>query len=887
VGCTASTCQRVSVDPAVTANAGPDQTITACSGSFAQLGGSPTGTGGSGNYSYAWSPTIVGGIPVVSGATTPNPFVTNLSTTTTFTVTVTDNVTGCYGTDQITIFVNPTTLTADAGPDKLYCSNSVAGVLIGGNPTASGGQSPYIYQWAPITGLSNPNVANPTAIPAVTTTYYVTVTDNLGCNKVDSMTVIVGPLIVADAGKDTAICLNTSVVLGGLPAVVGGVAPYTYQWTPSQFLSSTNVAHPTAQNVSFNTTYTLTVVDSLGCSATDVVSITTRSLPIAQAGPNVSIFACSGDSAVLGGSPTASGTQGPYTYSWYPPLDTSLSSLVAPNPVVSHLGYTTQFVVTVTDAFGCQNSDDVVVTVLPNTVFVEAGVNIPSLCSNVGNCVTLGGAPSAMGGTPGYTYQWYGNNLVSTNIANPQACPLTTSTYTLVVTDSKGCQAFDSVVVVVNPPTEASITGLDAQYCVNSPNVVMTGIPAGGTFSGPGVTGNVFQPSFIGVGYWCIKYTYTNPSTGCTDDTTICVTVSPLPNVSVTGYNASYCVYDAPATLTGTPAGGIFSGPGMVGNVFNPALANIGNNVITYTYTNSTTTGCTNSVQIVINVKPAPTLSITANDDSACANQTVVISPNYSFDVTNIQWSVLGGGTFASGLNPVSIVPNGVDYCVVATAISTNTGCIARDTVCVHVNQNPIVTVPQVANTCEEQPVTINASVAVTDPEGDANTYSIVSTPHGTATVNNAGVITYTPSTNYNGVDTITYRVCNTQCPNQCATGIVVVNICAVNDTPVVANVSGSICRDSTITFCPQATDVDGDTITITAFACGVLNGTINSTGNNCFAFTPTQGWVGTQQICFTACDTSGACDTAIATITVNPCNHKPVAVDDAECTQR
>lgn len=886
VGCTASTCQRVSVNPSVTANAGQDQTITNCSGSFAQIGGSPTGAGGSGNYSYAWSPTTVGNVTVVSGATTPNPFITNLTTTTTFTVTVTDNVSGCYGTDQVTIFVNQTNLAADAGADKLFCSNSVAGVLIGGNPTASGGQSPYIYQWAPITGLSNPNVANPTAIPGVTTTYYVTVTDNLGCNKVDSMTVIVGPLIVANAGVDTAICFNTSVVLGGTPSVVGGIAPYTYSWTPSQFLNSTTVANPIAVNVLYNTTYTLTVTDSLGCSATDIVLVATRALPVAEAGPNVSIFACSGDSAVLGGSPTASGTQGPYTYSWTPPLDTSLSSLTVANPVVSNLGFLTQFTVTVTDAFGCQNTDNVVVTVLPNTVTVEAGVNISTLCSNVNGCVTLGGAPAASGGTPGYTYQWYGGVNDATT-ANPQACPSATSWYTLVVTDSKGCQAADSVQVIVNSPDQANIAGLNPQYCVNVPNVVMTGTPAGGTFTGPGVTGNVFQPSVVGVGNWCVTYTYTNPNTGCTDDTTICVTVNPLPVVSVSGYNASYCVYEAPDTVVGSPVGGIFSGPGMVGNVFNPALANIGNNVITYTYTNSSTTGCTNSVQFTINVKPAPTVSIVANDDSACANQSVLISPTYSIDVTNIQWSQLGGGVFASGLNPVSIVPTGVDYCVVATAISNNTGCVASDTVCMHVNQSPLVIDPMVANTCEEQSVTVDVSVVVTDPEGDANTYSIVSAPHGSATVSSAGVVTYTPSLNYNGADTITFSVCNVQCQNQCATGVVYVSICAVNDTPVVNNVSGNICRDSTITFCPQATDVDGDPVAISAFACGTLNGTISNNGNNCFSFTPSQGWVGVQQICFTACDTAGGCDTATATITVNACNHKPIAADDAECTER
>lgn len=883
VGCTATTCQRVSVNPSVTANAGPDHTMTACVGSFAQLGGSPTGVGGTGNFSYAWSPVTVDNIQVLSAGTVPNPFVTNLSTTTTFTITVTDNVTGCSATDQVTVFVNQTTLTVDAGADKVYCANSSTGVTIGGNPTAIGGSAPYIYQWAPIAGLNNPTIANPVAMPLNTTTYYVTVTDNLGCNKVDSVTVVVGPQIAVNAGNDTAICYNTNVVLGGNPAAVGGTGSFTYAWTPSQFLNSTTIAHPTAQNVLFNTTYTLTVTDSLGCSASGIVVINTRPLPVANAGPDVSIFACSGDSAILGGSPTASGTVGPYTYSWFPPLNVSLSSITAPNPVVSNLGFTTQFIVTVTDVFGCQANDNVTVTVLPNTVIAEAGINIGTLCSNTGGCVMLGGIPAATGGTPGYTFQWIGGIVNDQTAANPQACPQTTTTYTLIVTDSKGCQATDSVQVIVNDPTEASIAGLNSHYCVNTQSVTMTGIPAGGVFTGPGVTGNVFQPSQVGIGTWCVKYTYTNPTTGCVDDTTICVTVDSLPVVSVSGFSSTYCRYDAPVTIIGNPAGGTFTGPGMSGSQFNPATANVGANVITYTYSDGN--GCFASTQFTITVQAAPTLSIAANDDSACANQTVVISPTYSLNVTNIQWAQLGGGVFASGLNPVSIVPTGVDYCVVATAVAGNTGCIARDTICVHVNQNPFITDPQVANTCEEEPVTINTSQTVSDPEGDANVYAIVSTLHGTSTVNSAGVITYTPNLNFNGVDTITYTACNAQCLNQCATGIVVVNVCAVNDTPVVANVSGAICRDSTITFCPQAIDVDGDPVTIAAFACGTLNGTINNTGNNCFTFTPNVGWTGTQQFCFTACDTAGACDTATATVTVNPCNFPPVANNDAQCT--
>ncbi len=885
VGCTASTCQRVGVNPAVTANAGPDQTITACVGSFATLGGSPVATGGSGNYSYQWSPDSVGGVQVLNGKTIPSPIVTNLSTTTTFTLTVTDNVSGCSGTDQVTITVNQSTLTADAGLDKTYCANSPTGVSIGGNPTAQGGQSPYIYQWATVTGLNNPNVANPVAVPVVTTTYIVTVTDNLGCSQIDSMTVHVGPQIAVNAGLDTLICYNTSVVLGANPVAVGGTGAYSYAWTPSQYLNSTTVAHPTAQNVTSNVTFTVTVTDSFGCSASDMVVIGTRALPTASAGPDVSIFACTGDSAVLGGSPTASGTVGPYTYQWSPALTNSLSSITASNPVVHNLGFNTNFIVTVTDSFGCKANDNVQVTVMPNTVFVEAGVNVGTLCANVGGCVTLGGSPAVSGGQPPYLFQWIGGIADSTS-SNPLACPSATTTYTLIATDQHGCQASDTVQVIVNQPAEANIVGLSAQYCVNAGGVTMTGIPAGGTFTGPGVSGNVFQPSSVGIGNWCIKYTYTNPSTGCTDDTTVCVNVYQLPNVTITGNNASYCRYEAPDTLVGSPAGGTFTGAGMSGNIFNPGTANLGNNVITYTYTDSLSSGCTNSVQITINVKAAPTISISVNDDSACVNQPVTISPNYSPDVTNIQWLQLGGTTFASGLNPVTITPTGVDYCVVAMAINTNSGCVANDTICIHVNQNPVA-LNDSAQTCEDEPVIVPVLNNDSDPEGDANSVSVIGALHGTGTVQGS-TVTYTPALNFNGEDTLTYVICNTQCSNECDTAKVFITVIPKNDVPVVTNLIDTIYQGTTDTVCPMIVDVDGDPISVTILPGQTINGTV-SLDSNCIVFTPNPGWIGTQVITFEACDQVNpsicdgqifsTCDTGTVTIEVLPANHAPIAL--------
>ena len=886
-GCSASICQTIAINPAVTACAGPVNglTMTGCSGSFVQLGCTPTASGGSGNFAYAWSPSVVNGVRVLNGSTISNPVVSGLSTSTVFTVTVTDNITGCSATAQVNVNVNQSTLTAEAGNNQVFCGGASSCTNIGGNPTATGGTSPYQYQWSSTGNINNPTVANPCVQPASTTTYILTVTDHLGCSATDSVTILVNPQLVADAGADTAVCYSQSVVLGArTPEAIGGTLPYTYTWSPAQNLNNTNTGSPVAQNLTANATYTLLVTDSLHCTATASISINVRPLPTANAGPDATIYACAGDSALLGGTPTATGTVAPYTYQWSPPLNVSLSCLNCANPYVSNLGHNTQFCVLVTDTFGCQAQSCVNVTVLPNTVFANAKPNnLTSLCSNSLNCVALGGNPPVSGGVGPYTYNWV---QVGSTAPHPLVCPTASTMYTLVGTDSKGCQASDSVLIVVNTSPVANIIGLDSVYCAGADNVTMTGIPAGGTFTGPGVTGNIFQPGIVGVGNWCIKYTYVDAATGCSDDTTICVTINPIPVVSISGYaNGSYCQSVVPFALTGTPAGGTFAGPGMSGNVFNPATANIGNNVITYTYTNSLT-GCSNSATTTITIKADPTLSLSASIDTACSGEQVILTPTYSFDVFNIIWTTLSGTNLGSGFNPITIHPTGTDYCVVASAVNTPNGCITRDTICIDVYQPPVITSPVIANTCENLAVVVDIIANVTDPQNHTDAVSILIPPaHGTLASSGNGVYNYTPAPFYNGQDSFKFAVCNSACSNTCDTGTAYINICTVAVPPVIQDTTITINENDSVHVCPVIYDHNGLSLTIGNAACDSLYGQLLFTSDSCFEYIPTTNFVGTQTLCITVCNTAGLCDTGSIVIHVIQIGVKPVAVNDYDTT--
>lgn len=101
-------------------------------------------------------------------------------------LTVTDPGT-CTGTvSATTTVVQYSSPVADAGTNQ---TNAGAGVTIGGNPTASGGQLPYTYLWNPGSTLDNSTTSNPLANPSGITTYTLIVTDNNGCTSADSVVV--------------------------------------------------------------------------------------------------------------------------------------------------------------------------------------------------------------------------------------------------------------------------------------------------------------------------------------------------------------------------------------------------------------------------------------------------------------------------------------------------------------------------------------------------------------------------------------------------------------------------------------------------------------------------------------------------------------------------
>ena len=378
------------------------------------LGGSPTATGGTTAYTYSWSPATD-----ISSSTAANITALCTGSTTTYTVTVTDSRT-CTASSSVVVTRN---LTVSAGTAKY------GGSTIGGSPTATGGDPTYTYAWSPTSDLSSSTVANPTALcTGSTATYTITVTDANTCTGTSSVIVTRGLAVNAGAAKFGGATIGT-VASGGNPT-------YTYAWNPTTNLSSSTVAVPTALCTGTTTTYTVSATDANSCTATSSV-VVTRNLAV-NAGAGIFGGTTIGNTAT-GGNPS-------YTYAWNPSTGLSNSTLAVPTALCT--GSTTTYTVTATDANSCAATSSVVVT---RNLTANAG----SAQSMVNGCSkTIGGSPTATGGTGAYTYSWSpATGLSSTTVANPASSVGSTTTYTVTVTGDNGCTATSSMTLTISVST--------------------------------------------------------------------------------------------------------------------------------------------------------------------------------------------------------------------------------------------------------------------------------------------------------------------------------------------------------------------------------------------------------------------------------------------------
>ena len=771
-GCTATDGILVTIRSRPVVNAGADKSLVACVGDTVRLGAIPVViSGGTAPYTYLWSPNAN-----LSSATVQNPFITGLATTTSYQVVVTD-VFGCQGNDFAIVNVVSSTLQANAGTASNVCAGAGSAVNLGGAPTATGGSSPYLYTWAASAGGFTSSLANPTVIPTGSTTYYVTVTDSKGCIAVDSITINQNASPSVLAGTDTTICSGFCMTLGN--NATSGKTPYQYNWTPTLGLNANNIAQPLACPL-VTTVYSVLVTDSNGCQATSQINITVRPNPVANAGVDQSLISCLSDTIIIGGTPAASGGTPGYTYTWSPA--TALSSANIANPRITGLALTQSYSLLVTDASGCTATDAVLVTVVPSSVSAEAG-NGGQICAGSGNTVTLGGAPTAANGTGPYTFTWSSPSTLNlSTIANPIASPTATITYFVTVSDSKGCFAVDSTVVIVNPAPVAC-AGNDTAICSGAKlRLGCFATASGGTAPYTYLWSNGSQASNpqVGVNVTTIFTVTVTDASGCTASDAITVTVNPNPIANAgPDRNVVACSADsvqlggspaasggsAPFTYLWTPAGGLTDTAAS-----NPFVKGLGSTSI-FTLTVRDLNGCTASDQVLVNVLN-PTIQAQAGNNVAfcqgalgsiiLGGSPTAIGGTVPFTYA---WSSVPAGFTASNANPVASPAQTTTYSVIVTDAG---GCVATDTVRITINPRPVVFAGVPDTVCAGECIQLGGSPTSTGGTGP-KTYnwtpaiflsaSNVANPIACPTNNVTYLVTATDSLGCNNNASVTIRV--------------------------------------------------------------------------------------------------------------------------------
>ena len=283
---------------------------------------------------------------------------------------------------------------------------------------------------------------------------------------------------------------------------------------------------------------------------------------------------------------------------------------------------------------GCYNKDSGYVTIygLPKPY---AGTD-DSICT--GSPIPLTGFPSIPPGT------WRGPGVEGSypNVKfNPDASGIFNGgTYDAIYRykDNNQCENEDTVKITVfkTPLVEA---GNPMEFCIDGNSLTLTGDPAGGVWTGKGVSANVFYPSTAAPGVHDLTYTYTNVICVVSDKVKYTVWDLPVVNAATQSGRYSFCRNDGLVQLNGQPggAGGIWSGPGVSGVTFNPAIGADASTDYSLRYEYTDNHKCKNKADVKVNVIPEPTVVIDPSGNRLCFGNPYTIKANYNH-ADSIYW---------------------------------------------------------------------------------------------------------------------------------------------------------------------------------------------------------------------------------------------------------
>lgn len=671
--CNPVTDQMVlTITPAPTANAGPDQSKcrnnanTTLTGAVTVATGG-VWTGGAGTFSPANN--------VLNPVYTPTPGELTAGSVL-LTLTTTGNGICNPVSDNILITFTPSPIV-NAGPDVTRCGNNASVTLNGSVSGATGGV------WTGGGGSFTPSatalnaVYTPSAgeILAGSVTLTLSSTGNGTCNAVsDVITIFFTAPPTANAGPDQTKCANNAatVLAGSVTVASGG------QWsgglgtfTPSN--TALNATYtPTAPEIAGgNITLTLTTTGNGTCSTvTDQVTLFFTPAPTANAGPDQTVCANNAAVTLAGTFSVASGaawTGGAGTYS---PNNTTMNATYTPSAGERTAGSVTLTLTTTGNGTCNAVSDQIVITISPSPT-VNAGPDQTKCANNA--ITTLAGAVTVA--TGGLWSGGAGTFTPSTNALNATYTPTPgeissgSVTLTLTTTGNGTCIAVTDQVTLFFTPAPTVNAGADQTKCGNNAATTLAGnvtIATGGQWTGGlgvfspnnNTLNATYTPTLAEIASGSLVLTLTSTGNGTctsvTDQMTIFFTPSPVVNA---GADMAVCANNAAASLNGsfsvasgitwTGGGGTYNPNNTTANaIYTPSPAEITAGSVTLTLT-STGNGTCNAVndQVVITIAPAPVVNA-GPDINSCANSGAVNLNGQVFNAGGGQWTGGAGSYF-------------------------------------------------------------------------------------------------------------------------------------------------------------------------------------------------------------------------------------------------
>ena len=772
-----------------TAAVAQDTVSLGCANPSAELDGSPSSQGGA--YSYTWQDPL--GDPIAMTA------VTTTTEAGPHRLIVTDANNSCA--DTALVFVNADTdlPTANAGNDRLLTCDSTS-VLLDGTASSQGAE--FSYLWTNSCGAA---IINPTSLtPTVTTacTYLLEVTNTqTGC--VGSSMVTVGtettpPAVSIAASADAFTCALSSITLDGSGSDQGS---HTYLWSEAGGATILD-ASALAVSVTAAGTYRLTSTDTLsGCSAFAEYVLTDNSgSPTVVLTADADTLTCAVTSVTLRAGGSTTGTDIVYTYSG---PDCTTTTLETDGTVSLTLTCPGTYQLVVRDTL-TQCADSTQVTIAQDTDAPTADAGTDQVLGCNATTATLDGSGSSQGAAFSYLWTPFNPGTIVAGTETTLSPEVTApGTFGLVVTDERnGCTAAAAVNVTDSGGADAE-AGADQSSTCADPSVVLDGSSTtpdatylwtaldGGTIAAGEAT--ILTPTVTGAGTYQLEVTSAD---GCvaTDTTEVlpddnapavdagadldlpCGTPSLVINGSGdTGDGITYAWTTVDGTIDGTA------------DALSVTVTTAGTYVLTIT---NSITGC-DAVDAVTVSAALPGEEASAEADGDGCGTDVFLAGNLP-DGTTGQWTSTTGATFDDATAPITFATTGGGGVQRFTWTLSAPGC--PDYSSATTGFTPVGT-PTTVNDNYDLPADVD-SVLVSPLLNDSFnadttfTFTIVDDP-GLGTISSfdptTGTFYYSQDTpGFNGPVQLTYELCSDQCPDACATGLIIITVIADPEAPFV-----------------------------------------------------------------------------------------------------